>query len=309
MFDKAVQAVQIYYIIIFFWTTNLFFFSWENWNQLEGLTQPLWPVMWLNAVPFNVGLNILAVSAMLITLLCAFFPRSRVLRILCFVFILQSFAIPNSFGKINHDMHLWVTAGFFFIFLPDVKTESITKRHQYLTAFFGSQLLVLSFYTSSGIWKTAGAVIQIYLGEIHAFHPLGLTQHVANRLVQTNFESIFGSYIIEYPYIGWPLFAGAIVLELFSVVIAFRPNLHRFWGFNILLLHLGIWLTLHVPFVPNILFMMLFFVNSPFHPEKLTVKDMLYSLPVIGDAIVWYTQREDEAIPPVSQQPANVAAD
>ncbi|MEM9773442.1 MAG: hypothetical protein AAF902_02600 [Chloroflexota bacterium] len=310
-YDKAANIVRIYYILMCFWTINLYFVSWRDWYGLDGLPQPLWPIRWLDYVPFEAGLNALAVASMLATLLAALYYDRRAFRILGFLFVLQSFAIPNSFGKINHSMHLWVAAGFFLIFLPDGKNSSITKRHQYLTAFFGTQFLVLSFYTSSGIWKTAGAVIQIFLGEIHAFHPFGLAQHVANRLVQTNYESIFGSYIIEYPYVGWPLFVGAILLELFSFVVAFRPNLHRFWAVNILLLHLGIWLTLHVTFAPNILFMLIFFIYSPFHPKELAIKDVLFSMPVIGDLLWWYSKgnKQDNAIPPVGSPSPNVAAD
>ncbi len=292
---KANTMVRYFYMIMFFWTTNLYFFSWEEWNQLAGLPQPLWPVKWLGLVPFLPGLNSLVIFAMTATLLAALFPHNRFLRILSFIAVLQSFAIPNSFGKINHDMHLWVSAGFFFIFLPTGRVESITKRQQYLTAFWGTQFLVLSFYTSSGLWKSAGAVIQFFMGEIHAFHPLGLSSHVANRLIQTNFESILGSYIIDFPMIGWPLFIGAILLEVFSFIIAFRPKLHYFWGLNLILLHVGIWLTLHVPFIPNILFLMIFFVNSPFHPEKLTLKDMVFSLPILGDGIVFFMKQFKQA--------------
>ena len=235
---------------------------------------------------------------MLITLFTAIFPKNRFLRILAFIAFLQITALPNSFGKINHDMHLWASAGFFFIFLPKGDKISIAHKHQYLTAFLGTQVLILNFYTSSGVWKMAGAAIQLVQGEMHAFHPFALSQHIANRLLQTNFDSIIGGYLVDHPYIGWPLFAGAILLELFAVIAAFRPKLHFFWGLSILLMHLGIWLTLHVPFVPNILFMLVFFVNSPFHPEKLTGKDVILSLPILGDLLVAIGNRFNQLAKP-----------
>ncbi len=286
-FTKAVSMVHYFYSFLFLLTLYLIFFTWEDWIPLSGLPQPLWPVMWMNKVTFSVGLNTLCVSALISTLLAATNPKRRFFRILSFVTVFQVVALQNSFGKINHDMYIWVTAGFFFIFLPNKPHRSITKRHQYLTAFFGTQLLTLSFYTSSGVWKIAGVLIQFVKGEMHALHPFALSQHIANRLLQTNYESILGEYMIEHPILGWPLFAGAIFLELFSVFVAFRPSLHRFWGMSLVMLHLGIWLTLFVPFATNIVFAMIFFVHSPFLPEKVTVKGFAYSLPILGDGLAY----------------------
>lgn len=284
---KAVSMVHYFYSFLFLLTLYLVFFTWEDWILLSSLPQPLWPVMWMNKVPFASGLNSLCVAALISTLLAATNPKRRIFRILSFVTVFQVVAMQNSFGKINHDMYIWVTAGFFFIFLPSEPDRSITKRHQYLTAFFGTQLLTLSFYTSSGVWKIAGVAIQFVKGEMHALHPFALSQHIANRLLQTNYESILGEYMIENPILGWPLFAGAIFLELFSIFVAFRPSLHRFWGMSLVMLHLGIWLTLFVPFATNIVFAMIFFVHSPFLPEKFVLKDFVYSLPILGDALAY----------------------
>lgn len=287
VFAKAVSMVHYFYSFLFLLTLYLVFFTWEDWIQLSSLPQPLWPVIWMNRVPFAIGLNTLCVSALLSTLLAATNPKLRFFRILSFVTVFQVVALQNSFGKINHDMYIWVTAGFFFIFLPSEPHRSITTRHQYLTAFFGTQLLVLTFYTSSGVWKMAGVVIQLVKGEMHGFHPFALSQHIANRLLQTNYESILGTYMIDHPFLGWPLFAGAIFLELFSVFVAFRPSLHRFWGISLVMLHLGIWLTLFVPFATNIVFAMIFFVHSPFLPERVSIKDFVFSLPILGDGLTY----------------------
>lgn len=289
---KATTIVRFFYFGLFFFTTNAFMFLWEDWSQLTGLPQPLWPVAWLNNVPFLPAVNIIGISAIVVTLLAAVYPTNRYYRLLSAVTFFLIMAIIHSFGKINHGYHVWIVTGFMLIFLPNKVKDSVSKRHQYLTVILGTQLLTLSFYTSSGIWKIKGFLTQAWAGEIHAFHPLAMSQQIADRLLQTESTSLAGPFFIEHPYLGWPLYSGAILLELFAIVVAFRPNLHRFWGISLLLFHLGTWLTMSIIFHTNMLFVLIFFVLSPFHPTNLTVKDVILSLPILGDSLAYFYNRQ-----------------
>ena len=289
---KATTIVRIFYLGVFFFTTNAFMLLWEEWSRLTTLPQPLWPVAWINNAPFLPAINLIGIGGVIFTLLATIFPTSRLNRAMSAITFFLIMAIIHSFGKINHSYHVWIVAGFLLIFLPsNNKTGSISHRHQYLTVIMGTQLLTLSFYTSSGIWKIYGFLVQAWGGQIHAFHPLALSQQIAYRLLQTNSPSIAGPFFIEHPYLGWPLYSGAVFLELFAIFVAFRPNLHRFWGISLLFFHLGIWLTMSITFHTHMLFILIFLVLSPFHPTYLTVKDVLYSLPILGDALTYFSKQ------------------
>ena len=264
-----------------------FLFTWDDWVQLSQLPQPIWALKWTLWFSWPTVFNLLGITSILATGGAAIWRDKRTLRILSFVTFFLLIGITNSFGKINHSFHVWVLGGFFLIFLPNQPIKSITARQSYLTAVWGTQFLTLIFYSSSGLWKLIGVVQQVAAGEIHSFHPLALSQQVAHRLVQTNSDSLLGPFFIENTLLGWPLYSSSVLLELFSVVVAFRPNLHRFWGLSLMLFHFSIWLTMNIEFHTNMLFILIFFVLSPFHPENLTVKDVVYTLPILGDFLTY----------------------
>jgi hypothetical protein len=89
--------------------------------------------------------------------------------------------------------------------------------------------------------------------------------------------------VVQYPLLGWPLHIGVIYFELFSIVIAFRPGLHRLWGLLLIAFHIGTILILSFSFTVNILLLALLFVMSPFHPRNQTRQQLLLQLPLFGD--------------------------
>ena len=281
-FEKGKFVVQLFYVSLFFFAANTFLFTWDDWVQLPQLPQPIWALKWTIWFSWATVFNILGIGVIFATGSAAIWPNNRFLRILSFVTFFLLIGITNSFGKINHSFHVWVLGGLFLIFLPKLPAKSVTSRQTYLTAIWGTQLLTLVFYTSSGMWKLIGITEQLFRGEIHSLHPLALSQQVAHRLVQTNSDSLLGPFFIENTLIGWPLYSGSVLLELFSVVVAFRPKLHRFWGICLIIFHFAIWLTMNIEFHTNMLFLMIFFVLSPFHPKALSFSDIFTSLPIIN---------------------------
>lgn len=70
-------------------------------------------------------------------------------------------------------------------------------------------------------------------------------------------------------------------IELVSVLIIFRGNLHKIWGVLLILIHLGIALTLDVVMAHAPVALGLLLLMSPFHKDS-SIKEILLSLPVIS---------------------------
>ena len=128
-------------------------------------------------------------------------------------------------------------------------------------------------------------VMQIIHGQVHAFAPQALARHIAYRLLEGTAvaDYMLGPFIIRHPCVGWPFYLAAIYLETFSLLVAFRPTLHRAWGVALILFHLGIYLTLTIMFSWEILLVGLLLVCSPFAPAKAGWGELAAQLPVWGD--------------------------
>jgi hypothetical protein len=148
-----------------------------------------------------------------------------------------------------------------------------------LQIFWTTQFALLFFYSMSGWLKLVSVPAQLRLGEVCALAPEALARHVANRIMQTNSQPMFGQLLIDQPMFSWLLYLGALYLEAFAILAAFRPALHRLWGGGLILLHLGIGLGMDIWFIPPIFLLAILFVNSPFHNRGATWRDMLFQLP------------------------------
>ena len=74
------------------------------------------------------GLNdIIGVALLAAAFLGAVFPDRRWARTLVFVGLLEFVALDNSFGKINHNHHLWVLTAFLLVFLPDAPARTANR--------------------------------------------------------------------------------------------------------------------------------------------------------------------------------------
>ena len=286
-FALANLLVRSYYGVTLYLLANRLNI-WADWLVLKEIS-PIWPIVWVNLTGISVAVHVIMGTSLVAAFLTLLFPEKRVLRILLFVSLLEYVAFSNSFGKINHDWHNWLMVAFFFIFLPHGRQEqikrSITRRQLYLTAFWGAQLSALAFYSLSGVWKVVVGGSQLLRGEVHAFSPDALAYHIANRLLQTNSPSMMGSFIVEHPLVGWPMYLGIIYVQLFAFVAAFRPSLHRLWGGALICFHLGSYFTMSINFPQNILLLVLFFISSPFSPQSYHLSTILGDLPLIGWAL------------------------
>jgi hypothetical protein len=283
-FQSAFLLVRVYYAVVLFILVNQLNL-WQRWLELKEIS-PLWPVAWVPLIGTPTGVNIIMSATLVAALLSLLFPERRAFRVFLFVSLLEYLAFKNSLGKIGHGSHVMLCISFILIFLPDgsqKQTEgSIIRRQLYLTTFGAAQALLMLFYSMSGLWKFVSGIDQLLGGQVHAFSPDALAHQIAFRLVKLNLSGILGDFFIEHSIAGWPMYLTAIYLELFAFVAAFRPSLHRFWGFGLILFHLGTSFTLGIGFPRNILFLALFFVCSPFAPSKTNWKTVIRDLPIIG---------------------------
>ena len=91
----------------------------------------------------------------------------KIIRIILFLSFFNYTALINSFGKIDHYLHLSLLISFILIFY--------THQPNRIAKLFKSiQLFILSTYTISGIFKFWGIITQSIQGEITVFNPNSL---------------------------------------------------------------------------------------------------------------------------------------
>ena len=284
VFVRAEWIIRAYYAVLFYFAVALL----PEWPALLKRTNPspLWPVAWLNAVHLETGIAIVLAGYLIGTFLAAIWPQKRVPRLLAFAGLFEFWALNNSYGKIGHSLHLWVLTSALLIFLPgNSKNAAVTNRlfrQKYLALFTGIQALTLLIYTMSGLGKLLGAIYQISQGEPNIFMPKALALIVAERLAETNSPSLLGPFLMDHPWVGWPLMWVDLYVQLFAIAVLFRPVLHRAWGIALIVFHLGAYFLMTINFAQNCLLIALLLLNSPYAPPKSSWRAGLAALPLFG---------------------------
>jgi hypothetical protein len=281
-FQATRIIVRCYYVVVLYFAVATMH-DWPGYlDRRELLT--LWPVWWLEAVPLREGMLGILSGYLAMAFLGAVFSDRRWVRALVFVGLLEFVALDNSFGKINHNYHLWVLTAFLLIFLPDTRARIANRamRQRFVTIFWSCQAIVLLTYTMSGVGKVAGAIYQLFAGQNNILMSTGFVSIIANRLLETNSSSWLGPWLIAHPWLGWPLMLGSVYLELFAFWAAFRPALQRWWGTGLILFHVGVYLLMGIAFSPAILLVGLLFLVSPFQGEKRVRGAVVNQLPIIS---------------------------
>jgi predicted DCC family thiol-disulfide oxidoreductase YuxK len=299
--QRCQPLVRGFYAILLYFGCSNFYTSVERYNSLT--LDPLWPLAWIHFVPTLPGIHFVLLLFVFGPLAAAWNPQSVFFRGLAFLGCLEGMALDNSFGKINGHLHLWTVVAFFFLFLPSAKQlNQVTGPLTAVRLFWGAQTFVLLTYSMSGISKILGMMLQLSRHQYHTFlsHD-GLARFIADRLMQTGERSLFGPWLIDHPWVGWPLHLGAIYLETFAFVIAFRPALQRSWVLGLVLMHIGIFLTMNVTFATSILILALLFASSPLAPGPFISKQAIRDLPWFGPLLstlmdVFSRQKSEAAI-------------
>ncbi len=251
---------------------------------------PLWPVQWLRHRDPIEAVRGLFLFFLATTVLAAALPGWRTARVLAFAGLLEYVALKNSYGKIGHSMHLPLLVSLLLIALPrgwerPAPRTGRALRQGTLLVFWMCGAAVLLSYTMSGLGKLGGALYQLARWQPNAFAPGGLGALIAQRLLQTDSHSLLGAWIIEHPWLTWPALPFAVYLELFSLLIAFRPALARPWAVLLVVFHVGNYFTMTIAFPPSCFLLALFFFRSPFDPGRASWRTLLFGVPLAGDAL------------------------
>jgi len=192
--------------------------------------------------------------------------------------------------------------------LPRGPWEGRTRkldRQYFLAVFWSAQLVVLFFYSLTGMWKICLSFNALFEGRIGGFSFGGFSYIVANRILQGNEDTVLGHFFVHNEIIGWALYIGTMYLEGASVLIAFRPRLHRVWGTGLILFHFATQLAMGFSFPENVALLGLLFVCSPFTPEKVSVKEAVCDLPGVHFVVRQHERARRRASPP-SEPPSDV---
>jgi hypothetical protein len=275
-FSLAWQGIMIFYLFVLFYGFNKVTYLLSNPIQSNFLA--LWPVYWMNYFPKEAGIILISLGVLISTLLTVLKSDLAIFRLLTFLSLLQLEAYLNSFGKINHAEHLLILIAFILIFLPNKKNQTINQKISFVKVFFSCQLIIMLTYTLSGFWKIETGITQMLDGQIGSFHPLAMAYQIAGKLSETNESSLLANLFIKNIWLSWPLYLGSIYLEIFAIYAVFKPDLHKIWGVFLILFHIFVYLSMAIPFSFNIFLLGLFFIYSPFAPEKFSLKAVLKQL-------------------------------
>lgn len=283
-FCKAENLVRLFYALMLFILSQKLglLIKFSNISQID----PLWPVYWVEYTSVPKSFFLIFSVLLLFNFICILNTNVRIYRAVFFIALLQFLAFHYSLGKINHDMHTWLFASFFLIFLPTLnsnkKSISITDKHNYLTIVWFCIFITLFFYSLAGFWKVYGSLIHILNNEPSILSLDVFARLISHRLLQTDSHTLLGPFFIKNYFLGWISHLSFIYIELFCFLIAFRPSLHRIWGILLVLFHLGVMLTMGISFDKTLIYDALFLICSPFAPSNIRFKTILYDLPVLS---------------------------
>ena len=276
-----VLLCQFYYLLIAFqMTRSPLRFS----SAYEGVppTAPLWPlkfvqqflgVDWLAQTTTITGFGLLfAVSA-------AIAPRFLLWRLGTFLYLLLHVALSNSYGSINHGTHVLLYVSFALLFLPRRKRNQPQTRRDVLAClnvFWLVQAILLLPYTLAGFWK-------IWDGGLELLSPDALTRILLNRLLaEADDIPPLIPLVSQHDLLAYVMWLLTIYIEIFALLVVFRPHLHRPFGIILMTFHIiSDWL-MNIAFPNHIILLGLFLVLSPLAPVRVSFSGLTQSLPIIG---------------------------
>lgn len=291
-FDRGLLVIRAFYAISFVWMVHSMG-SWVGLRDIEIL-EPLWPAWWLDSQNPRGGVTIIVYGYLLASIVGLCFPRSRLARLSYVVFLAQYLAVTMAFGKINHNFHGWLWTAAIFVLLPTVRgfrRSDSHARHQTLSVIWTAQLVILFFYTLTGLWKLGYSLKALTTEQISGFEIDGFSLILADRLMRTNQRTLIGEWLVHHPVPGWLLYNGTMYLETASILVAFRPRLHRLWGIGLVAFHLGTQLAMGFTFLQNLALLGLLFVCSPFAPDDVDLRGIVTDLPGVHILTNWWGAR------------------
>lgn len=278
-FDKAKKILPFFYYFLFF----IAFSRIEGLNHLiaqgAGGFDPRWPIFWAQWLDYGTALSAFHVIFLATALLASWKPYSMLARIASFIGLFTFHAYTASYNGPLHqwDVILWVS--FLLIFLPKVSEHmSHDARRRFSLQIWLVQAFSLLIYTMSGIGKLWYGVAALFQGQPNIFSIDAGALHIATLLNQMHESTILGPWILNHPASAFLPFLAVLYLQLFSIVAAFRPKLHRLWGLAMIIFQVGTFLTMRAIFTTPTIPLLVFLLTSPFAVSA-TWRETLLELP------------------------------
>lgn len=281
--DRLYEDIQIIIKFSYIFSLVLVFNNVFNVQELEVAERinPLWPLLLFKGVPSVYLALYFKLTLLLSFVLLCFKSNNLFLKVFAFVNFFLFVAFTNSFGKINHGLYLPLMYLFCLMFIPNSKSEHYKAKT--ILMFATMQFFLLLSYSLTGFWKLFWGVIECFNGQVSLFSPLSMRNIIIlqNQLIE---PTLVGAWLVENYHLAWLLYLGAVYIELFSIVVFFRANLHRVWGILLLFLHAGIALALDVSMYGAIMCIGLLLVMSPFNKGS-NFKEIIKNLPIVNALI------------------------
>ena len=245
-------------------------------------TAPLWPIRLLEQIIGTAWLRhelALMAAGLLFAIGAAVSPRMFVLRFGAFLHLMLHVAIRNSYGSINHGVHVLLLVGFALLFLPGRRSDQRPERNNVrscLTALWMAQSVILLSYTLSGVWK-------IWYGRLELFSSDALTRILLDRLLAEADEiPLLLPFVAQRDWLSQSMWLMTLYIEIFALLVVFRPHLHRPIGAVLMLFHITSDLLMNISFSLNIVMVGLFLLLSPLAPDRFSLSGTVRSLPIVG---------------------------
>lgn len=245
-------------------------------------TAPLWPIRLIEQF---VGTDWLSYELALTAVGLAFglgaaaIPSSLLLRLGAFLHLFLHVAIRNSYGSINHGVHVLLLVGFALLFLPGRRHRELHERHAVrpcLTVLWMAQSVILLSYTLSGIWK-------IWYGRLELFTSDALTRILLDRLLaNANEVPLLLPFVAQHNWLAQSMWWVTLYIEVFALLIVFRPHLQRLFGAIFIMFHITSDLLMNISFGFNTMMAGMFLLLSPLAPVQFSLSGTVQSLPIVG---------------------------
>ena len=245
-------------------------------------TAPLWPIeilQRLTGTGWYANDHVVTVVGLLFAIAAAAFPRSLVWRLGSFAYLLMHVALANSYGSINHGSHVILLIGFALLFLPrrdDGRRMTRKNVLSCLTVFWFVQGLILLPYTLSGFWK-------IWHSRLEVFSPDAMTRILLDRaLLEADNIPVLLPFVAQHNWLAQSMWWLTLYIEVFALLVVFRPHLHRPFGAVLMLFHITSDWLMNISFSLNIVMVGLFLLLSPLAPARFSLSGAVQSLPIVG---------------------------
>ncbi len=262
-FYNSVWVVRLFYVSNLIFSYN---FIRQVFHKDPVAAYFQWPVFWLEFGDIKQQMVLIPIALFLVNCALVIWQDSRTLRALFSLLILFVAAIDNSYGGIGHGWHMLVWISFLLIFLP-TKTEHATRAQKVMTlsVIVYVQATILLFYTMAGTGKLLYGIEALLEHDAGGnFFSTLFSSLLADRMLMGHGQTILGDFLIAQPRLGQLLFIVTILAQTVSLVAAFMPRLHQFWGLILISFHFGTALLMDIYFGTHVLWLAIFFLCSPF---------------------------------------------